>query len=223
VWAERTGSQGLVHAISQRLVERWLADRGYTLEAPLGIAADGVMTLDLVAAGPHALVGGTSGSGKSELLVALVAGLVANFPPTRLTLLFVDYKGGAASAAFKDSPHTVGYVTNLNGDLATRALVSLRAELNRRMQLLEGRAKDLEEMLAEHPDEAPPSLVIVVDEFATLVKEVPDFVPGIVDIAQRGRSLGIHLIRGCMDEIRYERRGNQNVLRMVKRLAVAAP
>jgi S-DNA-T family DNA segregation ATPase FtsK/SpoIIIE len=126
--------------------------------------------------------------------VALVAGLVANFPPTRLNLLFVDYKGGAASAAFKDVPHTVGYVTNLNGDLATRALVSLRAELNRRMQLLEGRAKDLEEMLAGHPDEAPPSLVIVVDEFATLVKEVPDFVPGIVDIAQRGRSLGIHLI-----------------------------
>jgi S-DNA-T family DNA segregation ATPase FtsK/SpoIIIE len=193
--AERPGPrQGLVHAVSQRLVERWLADRGYTLEAPLGITAEGVMTLDLVTAGPHALVGGTSGSGKSELLVALVAGLVANFPPTRLTLLFVDYKGGAASAAFRDSPHTVGYVTNLNGDLATRALVSLRAELNRRMQLLEGRAKDLEEMLAQHPEEAPPSLVIVVDEFATLVKEVPEFVPGIVDIAQRGRSLGIHLI-----------------------------
>jgi S-DNA-T family DNA segregation ATPase FtsK/SpoIIIE len=181
-------------ALAERLVERWSVDRGYTLQAPLGITAEGVMELDLVSDGPHALIGGTSGSGKSELLVALVAGLVANFPPTRLNLLFVDYKGGAASAAFKDAPHTVGYVTNLNGDLATRALVSLRAELNRRMQLLEGRAKDLEEMLTEHPEEAPPSLVIVVDEFATLVKEVPDFVPGIVDIAQRGRSLGIHLI-----------------------------
>ncbi|TMK51011.1 MAG: hypothetical protein E6G66_06650 [Actinobacteria bacterium] len=181
-------------ALAERLVERWSVDRGYTLQAPLGITAEGVMQLDLVSDGPHALIGGTSGSGKSELLVALVAGLVANFPPTRLNLLFVDYKGGAASAAFKDAPHTVGYVTNLNGDLATRALVSLRAELNRRMQLLEGRAKDLEEMLAGHPDETPPSLVIVVDEFATLVKEVPDFVPGIVDIAQRGRSLGIHLI-----------------------------
>jgi S-DNA-T family DNA segregation ATPase FtsK/SpoIIIE len=181
-------------SLAQRLVERWLVDRGYSLQAPLGITADGIMQLDLVNDGPHALIGGTSGSGKSELLVALVAGLVANFSPTRLNLLFVDYKGGAASAAFKDAPHTVGYVTNLNGDLATRALVSLRAELNRRMQLLEGRAKDLEEMLAEHPEETPPSLVIVVDEFATLVKEVPDFVPGIVDIAQRGRSLGIHLI-----------------------------
>jgi DNA segregation ATPase FtsK/SpoIIIE, S-DNA-T family len=181
-------------ALAGRLVERWSVDRGYSLQAPLGITADGVMQLDLVSDGPHALIGGTSGSGKSELLVALVAGLVSNFSPTRLNLLFVDYKGGAASAAFKDAPHTVGYVTNLNGDLATRALVSLRAELNRRMQLLEGRAKDLEEMLAEHPDETPPSLVIVVDEFATLVKEVPDFVPGIVDIAQRGRSLGIHLI-----------------------------
>jgi S-DNA-T family DNA segregation ATPase FtsK/SpoIIIE len=181
-------------SLAQRLVERWLVDRGYSLEAPLGITADGIMQLDLVTDGPHALVGGTSGSGKSELLVALVAGLVANFSPTRLNLLFVDYKGGAASAAFRDAPHTVGYVTNLSGDLATRALVSLRAELNRRMQLLEGTAKDMEEMLAEHPEETPPSLVIVVDEFATLVKEVPDFVPGIVDIAQRGRSLGIHLI-----------------------------
>ena len=95
---------------------------------------------------------------------------------------------------FRDVPHTVGYVTNLNADLALRALTSLRAELNRRMRVMEGRAKDLEEMLAKYPDDAPASLVIVVDEFATLVKEIPDFVAGIVDIAQRGRSLGIHLV-----------------------------
>ena len=62
------------------------------------------------------------------------------------------------------------------------------------MRLMEGKAKDLAEMLERYPDEAPPSLVIVVDEFATLVKEVPDFVAGVVDIAQRGRSLGVHLI-----------------------------
>ncbi|HEU5001252.1 MAG TPA: FtsK/SpoIIIE domain-containing protein [Actinomycetota bacterium] len=180
--------------LGRAVVERWVAERGYALEAPVGMAADGPLTIDLVADGPHALIGGTSGSGKSELLVALVSGLVSRHSPDRLNLLFVDYKGGAASSVFRDAPHTVGYVTNLNGDLANRALVSLRAELNRRMHLMAGRAKDLGEMLATDPDTAPPSLVIVVDEFATLVKEVPEFVPGIVDIAQRGRSLGIHLI-----------------------------
>ena len=95
---------------------------------------------------------------------------------------------------FNELPHTVGYVTNLSAELSLRALTSLRAELDRRMQLMEGRAKDLREMRELHPDEAPASLVIVVDEFATLASELPEFVDGIVDIAQRGRSLGIHLI-----------------------------
>jgi S-DNA-T family DNA segregation ATPase FtsK/SpoIIIE len=113
---------------------------------------------------------------------------------SKLNLLFVDYKGGASSAELRDLPHTVGYVTNLNGRMSLRALTSLRAELQRRMSLLEGKAKDLREMLTVDPEEAPASLVIVVDEFAALVKEIPDFVAGIVDIAQRGRSLGVHLI-----------------------------
>jgi S-DNA-T family DNA segregation ATPase FtsK/SpoIIIE len=95
---------------------------------------------------------------------------------------------------FERLPHTVGYVTNLSAELSRRALTSLRAELNRRMAIMEGRAKDLAEMLEVAPDEAPPSLVIIVDEFATLVKEVPEFVEGVIDIAQRGRSLGIHLV-----------------------------
>ncbi len=160
----------------------------------MGLGPAGPLAIDLIAHGPHGLIGGTSGAGKSELLTTLVAGLVAWNPPTRLNLLFVDYKGGAASDQFRPLPHTVGYVTNLDALLARRALVSLRAELTRRMTLLQGRAKDLAEMLERHPDEAPPSLVIVVDEFATLVKEVPEFVAGVVDIAQRGRSLGIHLL-----------------------------
>ena len=154
----------------------------------------GPLELDLVEHGPHALIGGTSGAGKSELLQSIVAALIHEYPPTRLTFLFVDYKGGAASVVFNTVPHTVGYVTNLDSSLSLRALTSLRAELNHRMRLMEGKAKDLAEMLERFPDEAPPSLVIVVDEFATLVKEVPDFVAGVVDIAQRGRSLGVHLI-----------------------------
>jgi DNA segregation ATPase FtsK/SpoIIIE, S-DNA-T family len=160
----------------------------------VGLGPDGTFSLDLVADGPHALIGGTSGAGKSELLQSMVASLISCHPPNRLNLLFVDYKGGASSTVFRDVPHTVGYVTNLDASLSMRALTSLRAELDRRMRLLEGKAKDLAEMLERDPDEAPPSLVIVVDEFATLVKEIPEFVAGIVDIAQRGRSLGIHLV-----------------------------
>jgi S-DNA-T family DNA segregation ATPase FtsK/SpoIIIE len=177
-----------------RMTQRWSSAFGYSLRAPIGLGPTGPLDIDLVEHGPHALIAGTSGAGKSELLQSMIAALITRYPPTRLNLLFIDYKGGASSNLFKDAPHTVGHVTNLEADLAIRALVSLRAELDRRMRILEGRAKDLAEMLERHGDEAPPSLVIVVDEFATLVKEIPDFVAGIVDIAQRGRSLGIHLI-----------------------------
>lgn len=176
------------------VVERWRTPAPYGLSFPIGVGAAGVVELDLVEDGPHALVAGTSGAGKSELLQAMVASLASRYPADRLNFLFVDYKGGASSNVFGALPHTVGYVTNLGAGLAMRALTSLRAELNHRMALLEGRAKDLAEMLEVAPAEAPPSLVIVVDEFATLVKEIPDFVAGIVDIAQRGRSLGIHLV-----------------------------
>jgi len=176
------------------VIDRWKVDRGYSLKGPIGHTEQGPLLLDLVEHGPHGLIGGTSGAGKSELVMSLVAGLIAENPPSRVNFLFIDYKGGASSDLFRDVPHTVGYVTNLDGLLAMRALTSLRAELNRRMNLLQGRAKDLAEMIERYPDEAPPSLVIVVDEFATLVKEIPDFVAGMVDIAQRGRSLGIHLL-----------------------------
>ena len=172
----------------------WQTDRGHRLRFPIGLCSDGPLELDLVHDGPHTLVGGTSGAGKSELLQSLVIALAARHSPERLNFLFVDYKGGASSQVFTRLPHTVGQVTNLSADLAVRALTSLRTELNRRMAMLDGRAKDLAEMLERHPAETPASLVIVCDEFATLVKEIPEFVDGIVDIAQRGRSLGIHLV-----------------------------
>lgn len=172
----------------------WRRPRGPTLAAPIGVGADGPMMIDLVADGPHCLIGGTSGSGKSELTRSLVASLLAHHPPGRLNVLFVDYKGGATGEAFVTAPHTVGCVTNLDGGLAQRVLVSLRAELGRRMDLLRGRAKDLYDLARIDPDGTPPALVIVIDEFATLVVEVPAFMAGIIDLAQRGRSLGIHLV-----------------------------
>lgn len=170
-----------------------VSDAGY-LTAPVGVGPEGTVTLDLVEQGPHALVAGTSGSGKSELLQSWLAALAALHPPERVTFLFVDYKGGAAAGPFADLPHNVGVVTNLDERMSRRALVSLRAELDRRMALLADRARDLTELAALDPVGCPPRLVLVVDEFATLVKEIPDFVAGVVDIAQRGRSLGIHLI-----------------------------
>ena len=186
------GIHGPDHPV--RLAASWVRDRGYELSAPLGTSVDGTFGLDLVSEGPHALIAGTSGAGKSELLQTLVCSLASGYSPERLNFLFIDYKGGASSAPFAALPHTVGSVTNLDERLARRALVSLRAELRRRMGVLEGRAKDLAEMLEVAPAETPPSLVIVVDEFATLVREIPDFVAGMVDVAQRGRSLGIHLV-----------------------------
>ena len=185
---------GLDRVDPEVIAARWSIPRPYGLELAIGQSVEGPFALDLVEQGPHTLIGGTSGAGKSELLQTLVLSLAANYSPQKLNFLFVDYKGGASSAEFRDLPHTVGYVTNLSGRMSLRALTSLRAELQRRMLLMEGRAKDLTEMLEVAPDEAPPSLVIVVDEFAALVKEIPDFVDGIVDIAQRGRSLGIHLV-----------------------------
>jgi S-DNA-T family DNA segregation ATPase FtsK/SpoIIIE len=187
-------SLDVLEATPEWIAQNWNKNTSYGLTAPIGIGAAGQFSIDLVMHGPHGLIAGTSGAGKSELLQSLVASLASQYPPERLNYLFIDYKGGASSNMFKDIPHTVGYVTNLSPALSMRALISLRAELNRRMRVLEGRAKDLEEMLEKYPSDCPPSLVIVVDEFATLVKEIPEFVAGMVDVAQRGRSLGIHLI-----------------------------
>lgn len=179
--------------------QEWSVDRrsegSYALETVVGTTADGPLTLDLVSDGPHGLIGGTSGAGKSELIQALVAGLVAYQSPRDLSLLFIDFKGGSASEVFKDLPHISGRVTDLDESLALRAQVSLRAELRRRVSLFsELAAKDMADMRRLHPEQAPPSLVIVIDEFATLVKQLPDFVGEIIDIAQRGRSYGVHLL-----------------------------
>ena len=176
------------------VAERWAGD-AEGLGAPVGVTASGPFSVDLRADGPHGLVAGTTGSGKSELLQTLIASLAVAHPPDRLAFLLVDYKGGAA---FKDCvrlPHTVGLVTDLDAHLTQRALASLNAELQRRERILrDAGAKDLADMERRSGDGAPPSLLIVIDEFATLAKEVPDFVEGIVDVAQRGRSLGVHLL-----------------------------
>lgn len=172
----------------------WQGREG-NLRAVIGQAVDEPMVIDLRSQGPHALVGGTTGSGKSEFLQAWLLGMAMENSPERVTFLLVDYKGGAAFAECKDLPHTVGLVTDLSPHMVRRALTSLRAELRFREHLLNRvKAKDLAELEKRGGSDAPPSLVIIVDEFAALKTEVPEFVDGVVDVAQRGRSLGLHLI-----------------------------
>jgi S-DNA-T family DNA segregation ATPase FtsK/SpoIIIE len=163
------------------------------LRTPLGLAADGPATLDLVRDGPHALIAGTTGSGKSELLRTLVAGLAANHPPDQLGFVLIDYKGGAAFAECAALAHTAGVVTDLDGHLAARALASLECELRRRERLFAAvGARDF--AAYRECAEGLPRLVIVVDEFAELAAELPEFVSGLVGVARRGRSLGVHLV-----------------------------
>ncbi len=169
----------------------WTTSRA-ALRVTLGAGERGPVTLDLCTAGPHALVAGTTGAGKSELLRTLVLALADGHPPDRCSLLLVDYKGGSAFAEAAHLPHTVGLLTDLDGASTARALRSLSAELTRREALM---AAHRVRELAELPEEVVlPRLVIVVDEFATLADELPGFVPGLVGIAQRGRSLGVHLV-----------------------------
>ena len=192
------------------------------LAAVLGQGAEGPAEIDLRLHGPHALVGGTTGAGKSEFLQSWIMSLAANVSPDRLTFLLVDYKGGAAFAECVDLPHTVGLVTDLSPHLVRRALTSLRAELRYREELLaEHGAKDLLTMERRSDAAAPPALVIVIDEFAALASEMPEFVDGVIDVAQRGRSLGLHLIMATQRPagvIKDNLRANTN-LRVALRMA----
>jgi S-DNA-T family DNA segregation ATPase FtsK/SpoIIIE len=178
---------------ADELLARWARP---TTRVVLGATVEGRWEVDLAADGPHMLVAGTTGSGKSEALRTLVAGLAAANPPDALAFVLIDYKGGAAFGACAQLPHVAGMVTDLDPALTERALASLSAELRRREQLLAHVGVD---DLRDYPSgvtgvEPLNRLVIVVDEFATLAEELPDFVGGLVGIAQRGRSLGVHLV-----------------------------
>jgi S-DNA-T family DNA segregation ATPase FtsK/SpoIIIE len=175
------------------------------LRTPLGPTAGGdLLWLDLKEQsqsghGPHGLVAGTTGAGKSELLLTLIGGLALRHPPDVLNFVLVDYKGGDAFLTVADLPHTVALITDLDRHLAARALLTLRSEIKRREhRLLEMRAagvSSLADYQSRRGDREPmPFLVIVVDEFARLKDDLPEFINGLIDVARVGRSLGVHLI-----------------------------
>jgi len=187
---------GIEAADSATIVWRWghLGTRPFP-PFVLGMTEEGPLEVDLVSDGPHGLLAGTTGSGKSELLRTLVVSLAATVDPDRLNFVLVDYKGGSAFDACARLPHTVGVVTDLDGHLARRALTCLEAELRYREELLRrSGVSDISQHVRGNDAPPLPRLLVVIDEFAALAKELPDFLTALVDVAQRGRSLGVHLL-----------------------------
>ncbi|MCX7976568.1 MAG: FtsK/SpoIIIE domain-containing protein, partial [Bellilinea sp.] len=153
--------------------------------------------------GPHGLVAGTTGSGKSELLQTLVISLAVEHHPYYVSFLLIDFKGGSAFGVFNDLPHTVGNISNLDKATALRALEAIKAELHRRQEFLnEVKAKDINDYhrtlarLGYLPAnwQPMPHLFIIVDEFAELAKEMPSFLPELISTLRLGRALGMHLV-----------------------------
>ena len=172
---------------------------GASIPAVVGVDEGGPFVVDVVADGPHGLIAGTTGSGKSEFLRTLVLSMAVSAPPDELNVVLVDYKGGATFDACVALPHTVGVVTDLDDGLAERALLSLDAELRHRELLLRrhgvGDRRAYATRRLDDPSLEPlPRLVVIIDEFATMVREVPGFISSLVGVAQRGRSLGLHLL-----------------------------
>jgi DNA segregation ATPase FtsK/SpoIIIE, S-DNA-T family len=187
---------GLDAIDSDAILQRWRSgERPARPTVVAGVAEQGPVHLDLIDDGPHGLVAGTTGAGKSELLRSLIVGLATNLQPDEINFVLVDFKGGSAFDACAALPHTVGMVTDLDEHLAGRMLRCLRAELQHREHILRAvEASSLDEYQRIDGVSPLPRLVLVVDEFASVAAELPEFLPSLVDIAQRGRSLGIHMI-----------------------------
>ena len=150
--------------------------------------------------GPHGIVAGTTGSGKSVLLQTLVMSLALNYHPDEMQFILIDYKGGGSFDCFKDLPHVVGNIDNLQGKRAiNRALLSVRGEVMRREAIFKEKGvSDINTYIKRFnhdPDCKPLShLIIIIDEFAELKDDMPDFMDELISTARIGRSVGLHLI-----------------------------
>lgn len=175
-------------AVALRELEQTPTSHG--LVAAIGRDAHGTVVVDIVEDGPHAIVTGTTGTGKSELLVTWVTAIATAYGPERVTFVLADFKGGTAFEPLRELPQVAAVITDLDEDGARRGVSSLTAELRRRETVLATAG------VRDVRDAAIPRLVIVVDEFAALLQEHPDLGAVFTDVAARGRALGMHLILG---------------------------
>lgn len=190
--------------------QRWRENNPVmSLAAPVGLDSRGdLLYLDLhqKAHGPHGLIAGTTGSGKSEFIITMILSLAINFSPSEISFLLIDYKGGGMAKTFESLPHLAGIITNLDGQAGiSRSLIAIKSELHRRQELFNAVSKRLgttvsdiykyQKLFREGQVERPlQHLYIISDEFAELKSECPDFMTELISAARIGRSLGVHLV-----------------------------
>lgn len=187
------------------LQNRWSrSDVTKSMAAPLGVrAGNEIVYLDILDGdghhGPHGLVAGTTGSGKSEVLMTYILSMATLFSPYEVAFLIIDFKGGGMGNQFKDLPHTLGVITDIDGKEISRSLTSIKAELDRRKRLFADADVDhinkyIKAWKSKKIKTPLPHLIIIVDEFAELKAQFPDFMEELKSAARIGRTLGVHLI-----------------------------
>ncbi len=194
---------GIMNAYDINLEQRWNNSKIYeTMAAPLGVKSDGsVISLDIHERGhgPHGLVAGTTGSGKSEIVQSYVLSMATLFHPYEVGFIIIDFKGGGMANQFRNLPHLNGAITNIDGKEIDRSLKSIKAELLKRQELFAkyntNRIDEYIKLYKQGVTPTPlPHLVLIVDEFAELKSEQPEFMKELISAARIGRSLGVHLI-----------------------------
>lgn len=173
-----------------------------SMNAPIGVKTkDEIIYLDLheKAHGPHGLVAGTTGSGKSEILQTYILSMATLFHPYEVGFVIIDFKGGGMVNQFKKLPHLIGAITNIDGKEIDRSLLSIKAELQKRQRLFAkhgvNNINSYIELYKENTSIEPlPHLILIVDEFAELKADQPEFMKELISASRIGRSLGVHLI-----------------------------